>query len=99
MPKKIAQIKCPNCGKTVVAYRVKTGRILVTTTAGIVLGVVGGIIGASIGIASGGWGIPATIPMAAVGVIVGAGAGYIVADKKIDKPKCPKCGKKIDLRI
>lgn len=99
MPQKVAEVKCPHCGKTVVAYRVANGRILVTTVLGIALAVVGGIIGASIGIATGGWGIPATIPLGAFGLVVGAGAGYIIGNKAIDKPKCPKCGGMINLGL
>ena len=99
MPERVAKVVCPWCHETVVAYRTHGGRILVTTALGLILGGVGAFIGAGIGIASGGWGIPATIPMAAVGLVVGAGVGYIIADKKIDKPRCPKCGKPIDLGI
>jgi len=99
MPKKIAEVVCPHCGKKVLAYRDPSGRILVTTTLGVGLAVAGGIIGAGIGIATGGWGIPATIPLAAFGLVVGSGLGYIIGDKAIDKPKCPKCGKSIDLHV
>jgi hypothetical protein len=97
VPKKIAEIICPNCKSTVVAYRDNKGRIYVTTSLGVVLAVVGGIVGATVGIASGGWAIPATIPAAALGLLVGSGAGYLLADKTLDKAKCPKCGKPIDI--
>ncbi|MEW6531777.1 MAG: hypothetical protein AB1473_13145 [Thermodesulfobacteriota bacterium] len=99
MPDKFAEVICPNCGKRVVAYRGPGGRILITTSLGIALAVAGGIIGAGFGIATGGWGIPATVPLAAFGLVVGAGAGYIIGDKTIDRPKCPKCGAQIDLGI
>jgi len=70
--RRVAQIKCPYCGKDVIALRDKKGRILITTTSALVLG---GIIG----------------------MIVGGGLGYIVSDKTIDKPTCPKCKNKIEL--
>jgi hypothetical protein len=89
--KKIAEVKCNNCGRTVVAYRTVKGRILVTTTSGVVLAIIGGVIGAAIGMVTGGEGLPATIPLAAVGLVVGCGAGYIISDKTLDRPKCPKC--------
>lgn len=72
---------------------------MITTGLGIALAVIGGVIGAGIGIASGGWGIPATVPLAAFGLVVGAGLGYIIGDKAIDKAKCPKCKKRINLGI
>jgi predicted RNA-binding Zn-ribbon protein involved in translation (DUF1610 family) len=97
MPKKIAEIICPHCRSTVVAYRDKKGRIYITTSLGVVLAVVGGIVGSAVGIASGGWAIPATIPVAALGLVVGSGAGYLLGDKALDKAKCPKCGKAIDI--
>jgi CHASE2 domain-containing sensor protein len=83
----------------VVAYRDKKGRIYVTTSLGVVLAVVGGIVGATVGVASGGWAIPATIPGAALGLLVGSGAGYILGDKAVDKPRCPKCRKAIDMAV
>lgn len=97
--KKIAEVKCPNCGITVVAYRTVKGRILVTTGSGVVLAIVGAVIGAGIGIVTGGEGLPATIPLAAVGLVVGCGAGYIISDKSLDRPKCPKCKQPIKFRF
>ena len=99
MPEKVAKIMCSNCGKTIVAYRAAGGRILVTTSAGLILAGIGAVIGSGIGIASGGWGIPATIPLAAFGLVVGAGLGYIISDKTMDKPTCPNCKKEINLGI
>lgn len=99
MPEKLAEVKCPHCGVLVVAYRDSKGRILVTSSAGLVLAGIGAVIGASIGIATGGWGIPATVPMAVFGLVVGAGFGYIMSDKFIDRPKCPKCNRSINLGI
>ena len=99
MPEKIAEVICPNCGERVVAYRGPFGRILVTSGLGIALAIAGGIIGASIGVVSGGWGIPATIPLAAFGLVIGAGAGYTIGDKAIDMPRCPNCNKPINLGI
>jgi len=99
MPKRIAKVICSVCGKTVVAYRATKGRILVTTTAGLVLAGIGGLIGTGFGIASGGWGVPATIPLAIVGLVVGSGLGYLVADNVLDKVKCPKCGARLDLGL
>ena len=99
MPNKIAEITCPHCESKVVAYRDKKGRVYVTTSLGVGLAVVGGIVGASIGVASGGWAIPATIPGAALGLLVGSGAGYILGDKAVDKPKCPKCRKRFDMGL
>ena len=95
--KKVAQIVCPHCGKKVIAYRAIAGRVLVTSTAGIALAIVGGTIGASIGIASGGWGIPAKVPLAAIGLVVGTGFGYIVSDKTFDKAKCPCCDGRLSI--
>ncbi len=95
--RRVAQIKCPYCGKDVIALRDKKGRILITTTSALVLGGFGGFIGGSIGIATGGWGIAATVPLGIIGMIVGGGLGYIVSDKTIDKPTCPKCKNKIEL--
>ena len=97
MPKKIAEMKCPHCDSTIVAYRDSKGRVLITSGLGIALAVVGGIIGSGIGIATGGWGIPATVPLAAFGLVIGAGAGYMLGDKAVDKTKCPKCKEVIDL--
>ena len=88
--KKKATIECPHCRKKVHIYRVKKGRVLITTSAGVVLGTVGGFVGAGVGLAFGGGAMAATIPLAAVGVIVGAGLGYIAGDK-VDSYKCPKC--------
>ena len=99
MPKKIAEFPCPHCESKVVAYRDKKGRVYVTTSMGVVLAVVGGILGASFGVATGGWAIPATIPGAALGLLVGSGAGYILGDKAVDKAKCPKCRKRIDMGL
>ena len=99
MPQNVANIICPSCGKSVVAYRAANGRILVTTTAGIALASVGAFIGAGFGLATGGWGIPATVPFAAFGLVVGAGLGYIISDKTIDKPRCPNCKTGINLGI
>jgi hypothetical protein len=99
MPKKIAEIICPHCASKVVAYRDNKGRIYVTTSLGVVLAVVGGIVGASIGIASGGWAIPATIPVAALGLVVGSGAGYVLGDKAVDKVRCPKCRKVVAITL
>jgi endogenous inhibitor of DNA gyrase (YacG/DUF329 family) len=99
MPHQIAKTKCPHCRATVVAYRDSKGRILVTTTLGLILAGIGFFIGGSIGIATGGWGIPATVPLAVFGLVVGAGAGYIISDKLIDKAKCPKCKNSINLGI
>lgn len=99
MPKKIAQIVCPHCNSTVVAYRDKKGRIYVTTSAGVVLAVLGGILGSAVGLASGGWAIPATVPVAALGLVVGSGLGYVVGDKAVDAWKCPKCHKKVELGL
>ena len=95
----VATIICPNCKKKVHAYRAWGGRILVTTTAGLVLAGVGAFIGASIGIVTGGWGAPATIPLAAIGLVVGAGFGYVISDKTLDRPTCPKCHHSIDLGL
>lgn len=99
MPEKIAEIICPHCNSKIVAYRDSTGRVLIASGLGIVLAFVGGIIGASIGIATGGWGIPATVPLAIFGFVVGSGTGYIIGDKAVDMPKCPKCGKEIELGL
>ncbi len=95
--RRVATIVCPNCKKKVHAYRAWGGRILVTTGAGVAVAIVGGIIGAGIGLASGGWGGAATIPLAAMGLVVGAGLGYIVSDKTLDRPTCPHCKHPIDL--
>ena len=92
--KRKATVICPHCGKKVIIYRVKKGRVLITTGAGVALGVVGGLFGATIGIAAGGGAAVGTIPLAAVGVIVGAGAGYLASDKASGY-KCPKCKGKI----
>ena len=95
--RRIASIVCRNCKRKVHAYRAWGGRVFVTTSAGIALAVVGGIIGAGIGIATGGWGAPATIPLAAVCLVVGAGLGYIISDATLDPPTCPKCRHPINL--
>lgn len=95
--RRIASIVCPNCKRKVHAYRAWGGRIFVTTSAGIALAVVGWIISAGIGIATGGWGAPATIPLAAIGLVGGAGLGYVISDKTLDPPTCPKCHHPINL--
>src|SRR5439155_19552847 len=77
----IATIICPNCKNKVHAYRAWGGRIFITTTAGVAVAIAGAIFGATVGLATGGWGAPATIPAAAIGLVVGAGLGYIVSDK------------------
>lgn len=99
MANKYAKVTCPNCGKEVVAYRTSKGRLLITTVAGVGLAIFGAAIGSAFGIATGGWAAPATIPAAAVGLVVGAGAGYIVSDKAADAPRCPKCDDKINLGV
>lgn len=96
-PKNIAEVVCPDCDAKVVAYRTVGGRILVTSGGGVIAGIIGGIIGAGIGISSGGTAMAATVPLTAIGVIIGAGLGYIVSDKTLDSPKCPKCGTAIKL--
>jgi hypothetical protein len=93
----IATIICSNCKKKVHAYRAWGGRILVTTGAGVAVAIAGGMIGASVGLASGGWGAPATIPLAAIGLVLGLGLGYVVSDKTLDRPTCPRCKQPIDL--
>lgn len=62
-------------------------------------GVVGGIIGAGIGLASGGWGMAATIPLGiAAGGLLGGG-GYLIGDKLLDRIKCPSCDRAINLGV
>lgn len=95
---RIARIQCPHCSKKIHAFRTKKGRILVTTTGGLVLAGVGGTIGASIGIATGGWAAPATIPMGVAGAVLGMGLGYLVGDN-LDNAYCPSCGETINLGI
>lgn len=97
MVKKIANIICPHCDAKVIALRGIKGRVIVTTSVGLSLGIAGGVLGAVLGVASGGWGISGTVPLATIGAIVGSGTGYIISDKLVDKPKCPKCGKIINL--
>jgi predicted RNA-binding Zn-ribbon protein involved in translation (DUF1610 family) len=97
MKKRVSQIVCENCGKTVYAVKGIKGRIILTSGLGVGLGIVGASIGASIGIATGGSAIAATIPLATAGLLIGGGTGYITGDKMVDKPKCPKCGKEIIL--
>lgn len=99
MFKKIAKVVCPNCESTVVAYRASGGRVIVTTTGGLILGGVGALIGVGIGITALAVGVAGTVPLGAVGAVVGSGLGYIISDKTLDKPKCPKCKHNIDLAI
>lgn len=99
MKKNISQIVCPHCGKKVYAVRTSKGRIILTTGLGVGLGIIGASIGASIGIATGGTGIAATVPLATAGLLIGGGSGYIIGDKAIDKPKCPKCGKTLNTGV
>ena len=91
------QVVCPHCGKTINLTRDTKGRWIVSI-GGFTLGaVIGGVIGATIGLATGGWGIPATVPLgAAMGAIL-SGSGYIIADKLIDKFRCPACGQDINI--
>ena len=95
--KKVAEVICPSCQETVLVYRDRKGRILVTTGAGLVAAKIGAAVGAGVGIALGGGAMAATIPLAIVGFLVFGGFGYIIADKKMDAPKCPKCKAKIKL--
>jgi hypothetical protein len=99
MPRKIAQVVCPGCQKTVVAIRGMKGRIIVTTGGGLLVAAAGAFVGAGIGLAAGGGAMPATVPLAAGGAVVGMGCGYIIADKLIDKRRCPSCDAVIDLGI
>lgn len=86
-----AQVVCPHCRATVYVLRAFHGRVLVTSGLGLALAAAGGVIGAGIGLATGGGGIPATVPLAAVGLVVGAGAGYLIGDKVVDSHYCPSC--------
>jgi len=95
--KKKAEVICPHCGQKIIVIRTRGGRILITTVLGLTLAGVGGVIGAGIGIATAGTAVAATIPLAAIGLVVGLGAGYLVGDKAVDKHKCPKCKKRINL--
>lgn len=62
-------------------------------------GTIGALIGASIGLATGGWGMPATVPLGiAAGSLLG-GTGYVVGDKLLDRIKCPQCSETIDLGV
>lgn len=99
MGKQLAKVVCPSCGQPIVAYRAATGRILITSTAGVVLAGVGAGVGSVIGLAAGGAAMTATIPLAAIGLVLGAGAGYLVADNAVDKATCPKCKKQLHLGI
>ena len=99
MAKRFAKVTCPNCGKEVVAYRTKGGRILITTVAGLGMAAAGAAIGSAFGIATGGWAAPATIPGAVIGLVTGAGLGYIVAENATDPTRCPKCDSQIDLGV
>jgi len=95
---RIAKVECPNCGKKVHAYRVKKGRVMVTTTGGLVTAGVGGAIGSVFGIATAGLGWTATIPFGAVGLVIGSGLGYIVGDQ-LDDTYCPNCEETIKLDL
>jgi ribosomal protein L37AE/L43A len=96
--RRVAKVQCPHCDDSVHAYRLKKGRIMVTTTGGLIAAGVGGAVGSIVGLATGGWGTVATIPFGAAGMVIGSGLGYIVGDQ-LDKPRCPNCEKEIDLGI
>jgi len=96
---KLAETICPNCKNKIVAYRDSKGRVLVASGLGVVAALAGGALGATAGIAAGGTAIPATIPIAAFGFVVGSGTGYIIGDKMIDKPTCPKCESILNLGL
>lgn len=95
-----AKIECPHCGTMVHAYSInkESNKTLVTTTSGLVLAGVGGFVGTSIGIATGGVGIPATVPMGVVGAVVGAGAGHVVGEQ-LEETYCPSCEGEIDISV
>ena len=99
MAKQIAKVVCPRCQAAVFAYRARKGRIIVTSSTGLVFAGLGVFVGATIGIASGGTGLAGTVPLAVVGAVVGTGSGYILSDKTLDRPKCPKCDGPIEAGI
>lgn len=91
MGRKVLEIKCPHCSKTVALTRDYKGRLVVGVGGLTVGAVIGGIIGAGAGIAAFGGGIAATLPFGiALGAMLGGG-GYVVGDKLIDKFHCPSC--------
>lgn len=98
MAERLAKVECPHCESKVHAYRDKKGRVIVTTTGGLIAAGIGGGIGSVVGLATGGWGTVATIPFGAAGAIIGLGLGYIAGDQ-IDNPKCPDCDGHIKLGI
>lgn len=95
--KKIAELICPFCNQKIHVIRSSKGRIILTTSLGVILSGIGGVIGAGLGIATGGVGLSASIPLATLGLIIGSGGGFIVGDKLIDKAKCPKCKNNIKI--
>jgi predicted RNA-binding Zn-ribbon protein involved in translation (DUF1610 family) len=98
MAERVAKIECPHCQSKVHAYRDKKGRVVVTTTAGLVAAGAGAAVGSVIGLATGGWGTVATVPFGIIGAVIGGGFGYILGDQ-VDKPKCPDCDEQIELGV
>jgi 4-hydroxybenzoate polyprenyltransferase len=97
MTSAMVKITCPHCGREVVAKRGSAGRVLLALSLGTVLAILGGAFGAGIGIATAGLGLPATIPLAIIGFVLGACVGYIIGDKRIDLPRCPACKRPLRL--
>jgi len=91
------QVVCPSCSKTVELFRDKKGRIIIPALLGIGFAIAGAVIGTTIGFVTYGTVVPATLPLAAIGLLVGSGGGYIVADKFLDKFVCKECRKKIKI--
>ena len=91
------KVECPHCSAEINIIRDAKGRWVCTLVGFGIGAAIGGVIGTTLGIASGGWGMAATIPLGiALGGILGGG-GYIIGDTLVDGFKCPKCKKPIKL--